>query len=425
MASLNLKNNLLSNFSFMFIGNTVYAFSQWIMIMMLAKLSSTEILGQVTLAYAITGPIAVTLDFQLRNIIATDAQNSYYYSNYLNFRFWTCSIFLIFLLFLLLFLDYPFQLSMVILLIGLAKIIELFYEFSYGLFQKEGLFHLIAYSLLLRGSVYVLVLGCTLWITKSIVISILTYVAVLFFGYILGDFHKVLRIEKLRINLQFSQIKKLLKLSFPLGVVMGLISLNANIPKYILTESWGVSEQGYFSALFYFLIAGNMITGALGQIISPMLANFHKEHNYSKFIKYLSMLVFVGVGIGLVLFSFNLFFGESLLNLFYHHEIAQYKMALSILMLSGIFFYSSTFLGIGLTALRQFSIQPQITGVLLIINFVISMLIIPRYGVIGAALSTLIVYGCQFFLLTFVVVRIFKKLGNKGDYHDKADCPFC
>ena len=406
----NLQKTFLSNFSLMLIGNTVYAFSQWIMIMMLAKLSSSEILGQVTLAYAIVGPIAVTLDFQLRNIIATDAQNSYSYSSYLNFRLWMSSIFLLFLLVLLLFLDYPFQLLFVILLIGMAKIIELFYEFSYGIFQREGLFHLIARSLLLRGSVFVSVFGFTLWITKSIVIAFLAYVVMLLFGYIFLDLHKVLQIEKLRINLQFSQIKKLLRLSFPLGVVMGLISLNANIPKYILTESWGVSAQGYFSALFYFLLVGNMITVALGQIISPILATFHREYNYSKFINYLGRLVYVGVGIGLALFSFTLVFGESVLNLFYHNEIAQYKKALSILMLSGIFFYSSTFLGIGLTSLRQFTIQPYITGVLLVINFVISMLMIPKYGVVGAALSTLIVCGCQFFLLVFIITRILKKL---------------
>ena len=410
----NLQKTILSNFSLLLLGNTVYAFSQWIMIMMLAKISSSEILGQVTLAYAITGPIAVTLDFQLRNIIATDAQNSYNYSSYLNFRLWMSSIFLIFLLLLLLFLDYPFQLSLVILLIGLAKIIELFYEFSYGIFQKEGLFHLIARSLFLRGSVFVSVLVCTLWLTKNIVISILAYVVTLFFGYIFLDFHKVLRIEKLRINLQFTQIKKILKLSFPLGVVMGLISLNANIPKYILTESWGVSAQGYYSALFYFLIAGNMITGALGQIISPALATFHKTHNYSKFINCLGRFVLVGVGIGLALFCFTLFFGEDLLNLFYQNEIAQYKKALLILMLSGIFFYSSTFLGIGLTSLRQFTIQPYITAVLLVINFLISILMIPKYGVVGAALSTLIVCGCQFFLLTLVIIRILKRLETKG-----------
>ncbi|MDZ4874013.1 MAG: hypothetical protein CLLPBCKN_003409 [Chroococcidiopsis cubana SAG 39.79] len=77
---------LRQNFSWTFVGNVVYAACQWGMLVMLAKLGSPEILGQFTLGFALTAPVIMFTNLQLRTIQATDAKQQYYFGDYLGLR---------------------------------------------------------------------------------------------------------------------------------------------------------------------------------------------------------------------------------------------------------------------------------------------------------------------------------------------------
>ena len=69
--------SLRRNFSHMLIGNAIYSLSQWGILISLAKLSSTEAVGVYTLGIAVTAPIILLTDLQLRTILATDAKKDY------------------------------------------------------------------------------------------------------------------------------------------------------------------------------------------------------------------------------------------------------------------------------------------------------------------------------------------------------------
>ena len=73
--SINKPLSLTRNFSWTLIGTLeLYAFCQWGMLVVLAKLCSTLMVGQCALALAITAPVFVFVGLNLRTVQVTDAR---------------------------------------------------------------------------------------------------------------------------------------------------------------------------------------------------------------------------------------------------------------------------------------------------------------------------------------------------------------
>src|SRR5260370_42344621 len=86
-------------------------------------------------------------------------------------------------------------------------------------------------------------------------------------------------------------MRSLAAVSFPLGLVMGVLSLHANAPRYFIGASLTVSEVGAFSAMASLGVAGATICNALGQVASPRLANDYADRNQRAFMRNLAKLV--------------------------------------------------------------------------------------------------------------------------------------
>src|SRR5438270_6565675 len=78
--------SLRSNFTWTFAGNTIYAAGQWAILSLLAKLGSSEMLGQYALAIALTAPVVMFSHLNLRAVIATDVAQKHPFQDYLAVR---------------------------------------------------------------------------------------------------------------------------------------------------------------------------------------------------------------------------------------------------------------------------------------------------------------------------------------------------
>src|ERR1039458_4733159 len=78
--------SLRVTFTWTLVGNVVYALCQWGMISGLAKLGTTAAVGQFALALAITAPVFMLTNLQLRGIQATDARSTFDFCHYFTVR---------------------------------------------------------------------------------------------------------------------------------------------------------------------------------------------------------------------------------------------------------------------------------------------------------------------------------------------------
>ena len=84
--SINKPLSLARNFSWTLIGSGLYAFCQWGMLVVLAKLCSTQMVGQFALGLAITAPVFMFAGLNLRTVQVTDARRDFQFGDYLGLR---------------------------------------------------------------------------------------------------------------------------------------------------------------------------------------------------------------------------------------------------------------------------------------------------------------------------------------------------
>src|SRR5437764_11372372 len=78
--------SLRSNFAWTFAGNAVYAAGQWTILSLFAKLGNSEMLGQYALALALTAPVLMFSQLNLRAVMATDVAEKHRFGDYLAVR---------------------------------------------------------------------------------------------------------------------------------------------------------------------------------------------------------------------------------------------------------------------------------------------------------------------------------------------------
>jgi len=201
---------------------------------------------------------------------------------------------------------------------------------------------------------------------------------------------------------------RLTSISVPLGVVMALISLQANIPRYILQLYNGEEAVGFFGAIVYPMMAGMVVTAALGQSACARLARFFVE-DLPAFQRLLGRLTAFSAVLACVILLGTYVFGRPLLGMMYGPSFADYYSEFVVVAFAfGIQLVSSCW-GYGMTAARSFRAQVAITVGSCIVTAVAALLLVPRYGVMGAAqavLATSLVMALGFGLGVVRAVRV-------------------
>src|SRR5215216_2303218 len=160
---------LRHNFSWTLTGNAVYAASQWGMLVVLAKLSSPEKVGEFALGLAITAPVIMFTNLSLRSVQATDAKHQHQFGDYLALRLITSALALLIITGIVFLAGYREETALVILTIGVAKAIESISDVFYGLLQQQECMERIAKSMMIKGPLSLIALGLGILLTGSIV----------------------------------------------------------------------------------------------------------------------------------------------------------------------------------------------------------------------------------------------------------------
>lgn len=422
---------LRRNFSWTFIGNAVYAACQWGMLIVLAKLGSPEMVGQFTLGVAITAPVVMFTNLQLRAVQATDAKRQFLFSDYLGLRLFATGLALLIIAGITLAASYRWETALVILLVGLAKAVESISDVFYGLIQQHERMDRIAVSLMIKGPLSLLLLGIGVHLSGSVVwgaVGLVVAWSVVLVGYdirsgvlmLKNTLHrpKIMGRHQLVVpkpHWHLSTLRKLVWLALPLGFVMMLISLNTNIPRYFIEHSLGERELGIFAAIAYLMVAGNMVVSALGESASPRLAKYYAVGDSKAFRILLLKLVGIGALLGGIAILVALVAGKEILSILYQPEYAQHSYLFVWLMVAAGIGYISSFLGYGMTAARYFRIQMPLFALVTTISAIACLWLIPSIGLQGAAIALIVAAIVQGSFSLGVIIYALHRLNKHSE----------
>ena len=372
--------SLRSNFAWTFVGNAVYAAGQWALLSLLAKLGGSEMLGQYALALAITSPVAMLSHLNLRAVIATDVTGKHPFGDYLAVRLAATVLGLAAIGILALLASPGTAMVPVIVAVGVAQSAENVSDAFYGAFQRREQMDRIARSMMLRALLSAIALGCALWLTRSIVAATVALAAARLVSLLLYDVRSG---EPLAHTSRPSQMA-ILRTALPLGVVLMLVTLNANLPRYAIERNLGTRELGAFAAAASFLTGGNTVVNALGQSATPRLARYFAQGDRSGFRRLSVQLAGISAALGAAGVAGALLLGAPLLRLLYRAEFAQYAGLLAATMLAAIPIYMAGTFGYVLTSVRVFDAQLPLFFVVAAVCAAASWLLVPRLGLLGA-----------------------------------------
>jgi O-antigen/teichoic acid export membrane protein len=405
-----ILNNNRSKLSWSLGGNIVYAITQWLIITVIARFGSAEDLGIYSLGLAITAPVVLFFSFQLRTILATDIKNQYDFPQYLGSRIIHLTFSFVLVIPISIFYSEDFKTILVIIIMGLVKYIEALSDICMGYFQKEGKVDLIGKSQLYRGistSVTVIIIYI---FSNNIIFSCLGLLIVMVLRYILFDLKKLRTITDVSPIFNNSWFELML-MTLPLGVSSLIGSLNTNIPRYFLDHFWGVEEVGIFSALYFILIAGNMLITPISLLAAPRIANAYNKGTVSQFVKINMKLSFIVTVLFILFFLVVITEGELLLTIFFGEKYAAYINSFIIISFSMLFGFIATFLALSIVAARVLKIHSIINFFVLLVTLIASYFCIKDYSIIGASYALLIsrFFQMLFSLGLFLLIIINKK----------------
>jgi len=383
--------SLRANFSWTFAGNVVFAGCQWGILMVLAKLGNPLMVGQYALGLAITAPVIMLCNLQLRGVLATDARETYRFGTYLALRVWTTAAALVAILVIAVAARYQRETALVVVAVGLAKAVESISDIAYGFQQHHEQMDRIARSMMLRGVVALVAMGLGIYMTGSVLVGCAGVVAgwaAVLFGYDLrsskASMHEIMAVRRTPLALC-----SLAWTAAPLGIVMMLSSLNVNIPRYVIQHYAGERSLGLFAAVAYTMVAGTTVVGALGQSASPRLAQYYADGQIAQFYSLMRNLLAVGALLGLAGVTVAVTLGRMILSVLFRPEYATAADVLSWMMAAAAISYLASFFGYGLTAARQFKVQAPLFAVVCASVVVASFILVPHFALVGAAWATI------------------------------------
>ena len=383
---------LRTNFLWTFLGNGIYSVCQWGMLSVLAKLTNPQSVGYFALGLAITAPIMMFFNMQLREVQATDARGEFRYKDYFGFRLGSTLLALVVIV--LIAGSYGGRASAIILILGAAKGFEALSDIVYGFLQKHEIMIRISKSMILKGILSLTSLGILTWLTKNILVGCLGLLftwGALFIAYDLRG-PSIISAERPvypSSGLTRSTARKILSRALPLGIASLLMSLRANIPRYVIESVMGSYQLGIFSAMAYPMVAGNTIVTALGQTAVPGLARHYAKGDIRAFTILILKGLGVALAIGLAGISVAAIAGRWLLSLIYTNEYAQHNAVFVLLMTAGAVGYLWFFLGYALTAARRFHIQTISFAVNLLVTLALC-LAFKGSGILGVSRAILL-----------------------------------
>ncbi len=183
--------------------------------------------------------------------------------------------------------------------------------------------------------------------------------------------------------------KELLKDSWPLILSGIIVSIYMKIDQIMIKEMMNTESVGHYAAAVRLSEAWYFIPGVISSSLFPAIINA-KKHNeelyYNRLQNLYDLMVWLSISIALPM----TFLSDWLVNLLFGDEFNQSGGVLSLHIWAGIFVFLGVSRGgwiLGENLQRYSSLY---LGVGMIANIVLNFIVIPIYGIMGAALATLI-----------------------------------
>lgn len=361
-------------------GNMFYSACQWGVLVALAKLGNPVAVGRYALGLAVAAPILALSQMQLRGMQATDVRSEHQFGDYLALRLLTSAVALTAILGVA-GIAFPRGTAAVVAAVGVAKGLDSISDVFYGHWQRRFIFRRVAAVQATNGLVTFAAVAVSMAVTGQVVWAAIGSVS----GSAVALAYAVSMGRGIRLHWRLPTLVRLARQAWPLGVVTMLGAANANAPRYFVADWLGERQLGIFAAITYLTVIGSTMVMAIGQALSPVLAEQYACGDAGAFRSTVVRMVTGGIALGAVGAAAASLAGRWILTVFYRPEYGAAAPALTWTMAAAGVGFAASFLGFSLTATRRFTVQMPVAALSLLATAAGCALLVRPFGLKGAA----------------------------------------
>lgn len=404
------KNKFKKNFLWNVIGMTCNCFNSLFFMILITRINSMDDAGIFTLSFSIACLVYYIGTYAGRVYQVTNVNDSITDSDFIIHRAITC-VMMIFISLMYCFISgYSLYKFTVVILLCIYKSLEAFSDVLYGVVQKNNNLYQVGISLTIK-SVFALILFVVVDIvTKNIIYSILFAILAWILVIVLYDFKNVNYVSKFKLHFNISSLRDIFKNGFFVFIINFLSSYIVNAPKYALDGRASNELQAIFGII---LMPATLISLGVQYFIQPFLEQLtssFKNNDKKAFNKVVIKLLFITSGLGVICLIGAYILGIPVLSLVYGLELSAYLFELEIIIFGSILFALSLILSSALITVRYNFIQFIVFVITSVFGFFISIILITRFSIDGAAYAYSCIMLLEFFLYGLIYLMLQKNL---------------
>ena len=300
----------------------------------------------------------------------------------------------------------PDEVNTLIYIASIWTVINSYERFFFSIFQ--------AYEIMKYESILVVMAKIGWLISLLIVIFYKLDLSALFLFYLITAIFTFIvtysilkkRTIKEQIRLKFDKrlAVYLLKESWPLALGVGLVNILYYFDTIIMSIYQPYTEVGIYSAMYKIIILIAVGRKLFSTAVYPKLTRYYKtsKEKLCELIhksERLSISLIVPIMVG------GLILAKEIVMLFFGEQYLSGVLPLRILFFQLLFSYTNLLFTPYLHGTGRQRVYAVVVGIGAVLNTVLNFILIPKYSMTGAAVSTIIAFALIFFIAYFIVNR--------------------
>lgn len=299
------KKSVQQNMLFNTVGSLIYYICQWLMTVIIVRISGYEDSGILSIAMSVTAAPAIVGLFNIRSYQVSDMNGQYSDKTYIRSRMYTNLLSYIVCTLMVLMNGYNQYKAAVILVFMLFKVTEGFADVYYGIEQKWNRMDYAGISLTIRGFGSIAIFIGVLMITKNLLIcilvmSIFSIAVVLLYDRRIVHTQSEEEEQKGLDGEGQKEVWSLLLTCLPLAVVAFLNNLSINIPKIYLEKFFDSEVMGYYSSVASPTVVIQLAATTIFAPLVPVLTLEYNQKNKKNFMAIVRKFAVLVIGLSVV-----------------------------------------------------------------------------------------------------------------------------
>ena len=401
---------IAKNTASLMVADTVSKGLLFLLIILIARNLGDVIFGKYSFAFAFTSLFAVFADFGLSTLTIREvARNREYASKYLGnislIKFLLSIVTAIFILISINLLDYPSDTILAVYFAGAYVIVNSFSQFLRAFFRAFEKMEYEAVTRITERIILFIAVVSLLYLGYGLVPILSVFFIVSVFNFFVTVVLVLKRFVKPSYDIDLKLWKEIIKEALPFGLTSVFVVIYFKIDTIMLSIMVNDATVGWYNAA-YNIVDGLMfvVAGSLTGALYPLMSNHYKSSHKIReiFTKSFKLLLLVGFVVALIVTAFS----DKIIFNIYGAEYANSVIALKILIWAFFIICISTVSSTLLNSAGKQKVVAIGTGLGAILNVSLNLVLIPRYGLEGAAFATVITEVSGFLIYFYYVMKI-------------------